>query len=63
MLIPFGLLWVLVTGFVVVLPDRYAARSSSRVAAVVSGSLVLAWLIAPVVRKPTPNARHEGGDA
>ena len=47
-LIPFGLLWVLVTGFVVVAPDHFTRKELFTGAAVVFGVLVLAMLIAPL---------------
>ena len=47
-LIPFGLLWVLVTGFVVVAPGPLHPQGLFTGAAVVFGVLVLAMLIAPL---------------
>jgi NADH-quinone oxidoreductase subunit H len=47
-LIPFGLLWVLVTGAVVVLPDELGRRSVFIGGAVISGAVLLATLIAPL---------------
>jgi NADH-quinone oxidoreductase subunit H len=40
-LIPFGLVWILFTGAVVVLPDRYGKKSFLLGAAVVIGLLLL----------------------
>jgi len=48
-LIPFGLLWVLVTGAVVVLPDHVSRRSILLGGAVILGVLALISLAAPVV--------------
>ena len=67
-LIPFGLLWVLVTGFVVVAPDHFTRKELFTGAAVVFGVLVLAMLIAPLfapkAKEPNENAaeREAGGD-
>ena len=55
-LIPFGLLWVLVTGFVVVAPDHFTRKELFTSAAVVFGVLVLAMLIAPLF---APKAKEE----
>ena len=53
-LIPFGLVWVLVTGFVVVAPDHFSRKALFTGAAVVFGVLVLAMLITPLFTpKPT----------
>jgi NADH-quinone oxidoreductase subunit H len=55
-LIPFGLVWVLVTGAIIVLPDVYGRRSVIVGTAVVLGALVvltLAWpLFAPKEAEP-----------
>jgi NADH-quinone oxidoreductase subunit H len=48
-LIPFGLLWVLVTGVVVVLPDEFGRRSILVGAAAILGVILLATLLAPIV--------------
>ena len=67
-LIPFGLLWVLVTGFVVVAPDHFTRKELFTGAAVVFGVLVLAMLIAPLfapkAKEPNENQpeREAGGD-
>ena len=72
-LIPFGLLWVLVTGFVVVAPDHFTRKELFTGAAVVFGVLVLAMLIAPLFapkakepneKQPNEQAaeREAGGD-
>ena len=47
-LIPFGLVWVLVTGFVVVAPDEFSRKALFTGAAVVFGILVLAMVVAPL---------------
>jgi NADH-quinone oxidoreductase subunit H len=49
-LIPFGLVWVLVTGAVVVLPEEYGRRSVFITAAVVLGVVLLASLLQPVLK-------------
>jgi NADH-quinone oxidoreductase subunit H len=47
-LIPFGLLWVLVTGAIVVLPDYYGRRSIFLIGAGILGVLLLGSLVAPL---------------
>jgi NADH-quinone oxidoreductase subunit H len=47
-LIPFGLVWVLVTGFVVVAPTEFSRKSIFTGGAVLFGVLLLATLIAPL---------------
>ncbi len=54
-LIPFGLVWVLLTGAIVVLPDVYGRGPVVAGAAVVFGALVLASVAAPLLR-PRPAA-------
>ncbi|MDP9330092.1 MAG: NADH-quinone oxidoreductase subunit NuoH [Actinomycetota bacterium] len=51
-LIPFGLLWVLATGAVVVLPEHYGRRQVFLVAAVVLGVVILLSLLAPLFATP-----------
>lgn len=53
-LIPFGLLWTIVTGAVVVLPDRYSRREILIGAAVVTGVLLLLSLIWPLFAPKKP---------
>jgi NADH-quinone oxidoreductase subunit H len=54
-LIPFGLVWVLVTGFEVILPDHFARRQILLAGGAVCGVVVLASLLAPLMqRKPDP---------
>jgi len=55
-LIPFGLLWVLVTGAIIVLPDVYGRRAVLIGTAVVLGILVVLTLIWPLI---TPRRRSE----
>jgi NADH-quinone oxidoreductase subunit H len=55
-LIPFGLLWVLVTGAVVVLPDHFPRRSILIGGAVVLSVILLSSLVAPLF---APRARDE----
>ena len=47
-LIPFGLLWVMVTGAVVVLPDRFGDRAVLLIAAGVLGVLTIGSMLAPL---------------
>jgi NADH-quinone oxidoreductase subunit H len=52
-LIPFGLVWVLVTGFEVILPDHFARRQILLAGGAVFGVVVLASLLLPLMqRKP-----------
>ncbi|HEX9891889.1 MAG TPA: NADH-quinone oxidoreductase subunit NuoH [Actinomycetota bacterium] len=68
-LIPWGLVWVLATGAIVVLPDVYGRDDFFRGAAIVAGGLVLLSLVAPLFsRKPEDRPREPfrpiaGGDA
>jgi NADH-quinone oxidoreductase subunit H len=55
-LIPFGLVWVLVTGFVVAAPEHLTRKELFTGAAVVFGVLVLGMLIAPLF---APKPKHE----
>ena len=50
-LIPFGLVWVLVTGAIVVLPQQYGRRAAFLVGAAVLGVLLLFSLIAPLFQR------------
>jgi NADH-quinone oxidoreductase subunit H len=50
-LIPFGLVWVMVTGAVVVLPDRFGDRAVFLIAAGVLGVLTLGSVFAPLFTK------------
>ncbi len=52
-LIPFGLVWVMITGAVVVLPDHFARRSILIGGAAILGAVALLSLLAPVF-KPAP---------
>jgi NADH-quinone oxidoreductase subunit H len=52
-LIPFGLVWIMVTGAVVVLPDHYSRRTILIGGAVILGIIALLSLLAPLV-KPGP---------
>ena len=58
-LIPFGLLWVLVTGAIIVLPDVYGRRAVLIGTAVVLGILVVLTLIWPLItpRRPSEEVR------
>ena len=57
-LIPFGLLWVIATGALVVLPDAYGARGRIYAAASIVGLFLVARLMAPLL-KPAPPAKEE----
>ena len=54
-LIPFGLLWVLVTGAIIVLPDVYGRRAVLIGTAVVLGILVVLTLIWPLITPHRPS--------
>jgi NADH-quinone oxidoreductase subunit H len=57
-LIPFGLVWVMITGVVVVLPQEYGNRGRYIAAAVIVSVAALATLVAPLfTRRPAPE--HE----
>ena len=58
-LIPFGLVWVLITGLVVVLPQEYGNRGRFIAAAVIVGVAALATLVAPLMSavRPSEEAR------
>jgi NADH-quinone oxidoreductase subunit H len=47
-LIPFGLVWILVTGAVVVAPDEFSRKTVLTALAVVFGVVTLAMLVAPL---------------
>jgi NADH-quinone oxidoreductase subunit H len=58
-LIPFGLLWVMITGVVVVLPQEYGNRGRYIAAAVIVGAAALATLIAPLFsNRPAPEGEE-----
>jgi NADH-quinone oxidoreductase subunit H len=54
-LIPFGLFWVLATGAIIVLPDRYGRQRGAIIAV---GLIVAAWLLGSMV-KPLLEARQK----
>jgi len=53
-LIPFGLVWIMITGLVVVLPQEYGNRGRFIAAAVIVGVAALATLVAPLFTGPAP---------
>jgi NADH-quinone oxidoreductase subunit H len=55
-LIPFGLVWILLTGAIVVLPDEVGRDTLFRWVAIIAGALLLLSLVAPMFtrRKPQP---------
>jgi NADH-quinone oxidoreductase subunit H len=57
-LIPFGLLWVLVTGAIVVLPDVYGRRAVILGTAIVLGVLVVVSLVWPLLSPRRQPARE-----
>ena len=62
-LIPFGLVWVLITGAVVVLPDHFERRSILIGAAALLGVILLASLVAPLVSPRTEPRSKKGVNA
>ena len=58
-LIPFGLVWVLATGAVVVLPDVYGRREVVIGAAIVVGAVLVLSLIWPLFSRPARPAEEE----
>ena len=59
-LIPFGLVWVLITGAVVVLPQQYGRRAVFLGAAVVLGFVLLLTLLAPLFGSRSEERSREG---
>jgi NADH-quinone oxidoreductase subunit H len=57
-LIPFGLVWVLLTGAIVVLPDEVGRDTLFRWVAVGAGALLLLSLIAPMFARRKPEAKE-----
>jgi hypothetical protein len=60
-LIPFGLLWVMVTGLVVVIPQEYGNQGKFLMFAVMCGTLALALLLAPLFSRAGERSRKEVG--
>jgi NADH-quinone oxidoreductase subunit H len=58
-LIPFGLLWVLVTGAVVVLPDEIGRDALFRWVAIMAGALLLLSLLTPLFARRKPEDQAE----
>jgi NADH-quinone oxidoreductase subunit H len=56
-LIPFGLLWVLITGAIVVLPDEIGRDALFRWVAIGAGALLLLSLITPLFARRGPEER------
>jgi NADH-quinone oxidoreductase subunit H len=60
-LIPFGLVWILITGVVVVFPQEYGNRGRFIAAAVIVGAAAVATLVAPVfTRRPASGPEEVG---
>jgi NADH-quinone oxidoreductase subunit H len=57
-LIPFGLVWVLLTGAIVVLPDEVGRDTLFRWVAIGAGALLLLSLVAPVFARRKPEAKE-----
>ncbi|HSJ49711.1 MAG TPA: NADH-quinone oxidoreductase subunit NuoH [Actinomycetota bacterium] len=57
-LIPFGLVWVLATGAVVVLPDAYGRRAVVTGAAILVGLVLALTLIWPLFTRPADRTRE-----
>jgi NADH-quinone oxidoreductase subunit H len=63
-LVPFGLLWILATGAIVVLPDVYGRDRFFRIAAIVVGVLFALSLVWPLLvgkREPEPVEEERAG--
>ncbi len=58
-LIPFGLVWIMITGLVVVLPQEYGNRGRFIAAAVIVGVAALATLVAPLFTSRPAREREE----
>jgi hypothetical protein len=54
-LVPFGLVWIMITGVVVVLPQEYGNRGRFIAAAVIVGAAALATLVAPLFTRGRPS--------
>jgi NADH-quinone oxidoreductase subunit H len=57
-LIPFGLLWILLTGAIVVLPDVVGRDTLFRWAGIAAGALLLVSLVAPMLFRRKPQAKE-----
>jgi NADH-quinone oxidoreductase subunit H len=57
-LIPWGLVWVLLTGAIVVLPDEVGRDTLFRWVGIVAGALLLVSLIAPVFVRGKPDVKE-----
>jgi NADH-quinone oxidoreductase subunit H len=55
-LIPFGLMWILLTGAIVVLPDEVGRDTLFRWVAIAAGALLLLSLVAPMFVRRKPEA-------
>ncbi|MDH5312941.1 MAG: NADH-quinone oxidoreductase subunit NuoH [Actinomycetota bacterium] len=60
-LIPFGLVWVMITGVVVVLPQEYGNRGRYIAGAVIVGAAALATLVAPLFSHRPASEAEPGG--
>jgi NADH-quinone oxidoreductase subunit H len=61
-LIPFGLVWVMITGVVVVLPQEYGDRGRWLSAAVIVGTAALVSLLAPLLARPSHGPEPATGE-
>jgi len=60
LLIPWGLVWVLATGAIVVLPDLYGRDTFLRWTAIVAGAALLLSLVAPLFSRRTEEEARAG---
>jgi NADH-quinone oxidoreductase subunit H len=56
-LIPWGLVWILATGAIVVLPDLYGREALFRWVAILAGVTLLLSLVGPVFRRKPAQAQ------
>jgi NADH-quinone oxidoreductase subunit H len=61
-LIPFGLVWVMITGVVVVLPQEYGDRGRWLSAAVIVGTAALVSLLTPLLARPSHSPEPASGE-
>jgi NADH-quinone oxidoreductase subunit H len=57
-LIPFGLVWILLTGAIVVLPDEVGRDTLFRWVGIAAGALLLVTLIGPMLVRKKPKAKE-----
>jgi hypothetical protein len=58
LLIPWGLVWILVTGAIVVLPDRYGRSAILTAGVILAVAAVVVSLVWPLFTRSTPAAEE-----